>query len=138
MALARWSIPSTQISREFDHDAAEFKICSKSIRHRSRILVLLSARGMTVNQLTEIFENLRDPEQFALAKQELAEISKMPDVKLAYFDEATFSLSGVVPSGWQDIGKRESIDTHASWFLSESIYGKTSNTQNCPVQHGAV
>ena len=59
-------------------------------------------------------KHLRNPEQFALAQSELAEISRMPDIKLAYFDEATFSLTAVVPYGWQEIGKTETINLSGS------------------------
>jgi transposase len=55
-------------------------------------------------------KKLRDPQLFAEMKQELAELSELPDVKLAYFDEATFSLTAVVPYGWQKIGERRNIE----------------------------
>jgi transposase len=55
-------------------------------------------------------KKLRDPELFAEIKQELADLKEEPNVKLSYFDEATFSLTGVVPYGWQEIGKRATID----------------------------
>jgi len=65
---------------------------------------------MSWKRFRKSLKKLRDPELFAQVKAELAELSQMPDVKVAYFDEATFSLTAVVPYGWQDIGTRETID----------------------------
>jgi transposase len=66
--------------------------------------------GMSWKRFRKSLKKLRDPELFAQVKAELAELSQMPDVKVAYFDEATFSLTAVVPYGWQDIGTRVTID----------------------------
>lgn len=54
-------------------------------------------------------KNLRNPEEFERAREELAELAKMPEVAVAYFDEASFSLTGVVPYGWQPIGQRRPV-----------------------------
>ncbi len=48
----------------------------------------------------------RDEIAFQLAKEELAEFLAEPDLNVVYFDEAGFSLKGVVPYGWQPIGER--------------------------------
>jgi len=48
----------------------------------------------------------RDEQQFRLAIEEIEELRSMPELKLAYFDEAAFSLQAVVPYGWQPIGER--------------------------------
>ncbi len=61
-------------------------------------------------RLGKSIKKLRDPKLFSQIKEELAELSEMPDVTVAYFDEATFSLTGVVPYGWQKIGERQVID----------------------------
>ena len=66
--------------------------------------------GMSWKRFRKSLKKLRDPELFAQVKAELAELSQMPDIKVAYFDEATFSLTAIVPYGWQDIGTRETID----------------------------
>lgn len=55
-------------------------------------------------------KHLRDPEAFQRAKQELAELTAMEGVNVAYFDEATFSLTATVPYGWQPIGERTRIE----------------------------
>jgi len=55
-------------------------------------------------------KKLRDPKLFAQIKEQLTELSEKPDVKVAYFDESTFSLTAVVPYGWQKIGERRTID----------------------------
>ncbi len=51
----------------------------------------------------------RDEKAFQLAKEELAEFLEEPDLNVVYFDEAGFSLKGVVPYGWQPIGRRYEI-----------------------------
>lgn len=51
----------------------------------------------------------RDEIAFRLAKEELAEFIAEPDLDVVYFDEAGFSLKGVVPYGWQPIGERYEI-----------------------------
>jgi len=55
-------------------------------------------------------KHLRDPKAFQLAKDELAELTAMEDANVAYFDEATFSLTATVPYGWQPIGERTQIE----------------------------
>jgi transposase len=66
--------------------------------------------GMRWKRFKKSLKKLRSQEQFDFVRRELAELASMPHVKLAYFDEATFSLSAVVPYGWQDIGTRQTID----------------------------
>lgn len=51
----------------------------------------------------------RDEKAFQLAKEELAEFLAEPDLDVVYFDEAGFSLKGVVPYGWQPIGQRYEV-----------------------------
>jgi transposase len=49
------------------------------------------------------------PRRFRLAMEEIEELRSMADLELAYFDEAAFSLQGVVPYGWQPIGQRSRV-----------------------------
>lgn len=48
----------------------------------------------------------RDEKAFRLAREELAELLQEPDMEVVYFDEAGFSLKGVVPYGWLPVGER--------------------------------
>lgn len=54
-------------------------------------------------------KNLRNPVDFRRAQAELKELAAIRDVSVAYFDEATFSLTAEVPYAWQPIGQRDSI-----------------------------
>jgi len=47
--------------------------------------------------------------QVRLAMEEIEQLRSFPDLELAYFDEAAFSLQGVVPYGWQPIGERAHV-----------------------------
>jgi transposase len=51
----------------------------------------------------------RDERQFRIAIEEIEELRSLPDLKLAYFDEAAFSLQAIVPYGWQAIGERREV-----------------------------
>jgi transposase len=47
--------------------------------------------------------------KFRLAQEEIEELRSISDLTVAYFDEAAFSLQGVVPYGWQLIGERSDV-----------------------------
>ncbi|QDV42025.1 Integrase core domain protein [Stieleria neptunia] len=51
----------------------------------------------------------RDEKAFRLAQEELAELLNEPELDVVYFDEAGFSLKGVVPYGWLPIGERTDV-----------------------------
>lgn len=51
----------------------------------------------------------RDEKAFRAAREELAEMLAEPELDVVYFDEAGFSLKGVVPYGWLPIGERTDI-----------------------------
>lgn len=55
----------------------------------------------------------RDQREFRLAQQDIEELRLLPGVDVAFFDEAAFSLSGVVPYGWQPIGIRGDVHVGA-------------------------
>jgi transposase len=70
---------------------------------------MLRTIGLRWKRLRRSLKKHRNREAFALAAAELNEIGQMPDVELVYFDEANFSLSGVVSYAWQKIGQRTEI-----------------------------
>jgi transposase len=51
----------------------------------------------------------RDEKVFRLAQDELAELLEEPNLDVVYFDEAGFSLKGVVPYGWLPVGERSDV-----------------------------
>jgi len=51
----------------------------------------------------------RDEMAFRLAQDELAELLEEPGLDVVYFDEAGFSLKGVVPYGWLPAGERTDV-----------------------------
>jgi len=53
--------------------------------------------------------NKRDEKAFRLAQDELAELLDEPSLDVVYFDEAGFSLKGVVPYGWLPVGERSDV-----------------------------
>lgn len=55
----------------------------------------------------------RNEAEFRAALEEIQELRSSPDLQLAYFDEAGFSLQGVVPYGWQQIGTRRVVPVGA-------------------------
>lgn len=48
----------------------------------------------------------RDEKAFRRAQRELQKMLTEPNLEVVYFDEAGFSLKGVVPYGWQPLGER--------------------------------
>lgn len=51
----------------------------------------------------------RDERAFHIARQELAELLEEPELDVVFFDEAGFSLKGVVPYGWLPVGERRDV-----------------------------
>lgn len=51
----------------------------------------------------------RDEQAFRLAQEELAELLEEPGLDVVFFDEAGFSLKGVVPYGWLPVGERTDV-----------------------------
>lgn len=47
--------------------------------------------------------------KFRIAQEEIDELRSIPNLTVAYLDEAGFSLQGVVPYGWQPIGERSDV-----------------------------
>lgn len=55
-----------------------------------------------------------DPQEFRMAQEDIETLRAQPDVTIAFFDEAAFSLQGVVPYGWQRIGERQEVPVSGS------------------------
>jgi len=65
--------------------------------------------GLSWKRYRRSLKQKRDEDAFRLAQEELAEFIDEPDLNIVYFDEAGFSLKGVVPYGWQPVGERYEI-----------------------------
>lgn len=66
--------------------------------------------GMRWKRFRKSIKNLRDPVAFKAARVELAKLTGNPEINIAYLDESTFSLTAVVPYGWQPAGERTEIE----------------------------
>ena len=65
--------------------------------------------GLSWKRFRRSLGNKRDQKAFQVAREELAELLSTPDLNVVYFDEAGFSLKGVVPYGWQPVGQRYDV-----------------------------
>lgn len=65
--------------------------------------------GLRWKRFRRSLRQKRDETAFRQAQEELAELIGEPDLNVVYFDEAGFSLKGVVPYGWQPIGERYEV-----------------------------
>lgn len=64
--------------------------------------------GLTWKRFRRSLREKRNEMAFRRAQQELAELIAEPDLDV-FFDEAGFSLKGVVPYGWQPVGRRYDV-----------------------------
>jgi len=62
--------------------------------------------GLSWKRFRRSLRKKRDEKAFQVARQELAELLNEPERCVVYFDEAGFSLKGVVPYGWQPVALR--------------------------------
>lgn len=65
--------------------------------------------GLKWKRFRRSLRQKRDETAFQLAREELAELLAEPGLNVVYFDEAGFSLKGVVPYGWQPVGERSEV-----------------------------
>jgi transposase len=65
--------------------------------------------NMAWKRFCRSLRNRRDERAFRRAREELAELLEEPGLEVVYFDEAGFSLKGVVPYGWQPVGQRHEV-----------------------------
>jgi transposase len=75
----------------------------------------------------------RDEAAFRLAQEELAELLEEPDLHVVYFDEAGFSLKGLVPYGWLPVGDRGEVPVtgaHGSTVQTLGFEHQNGSTQN--------
>ena len=74
----------------------------------------------------------RDEQAFRLAQEELAELLEEPGLDVVYFDEAGFSLKGVVPYGWLKVGQRTDVPVtgaHGSTIQAIGFEHQNGETQ---------
>lgn len=100
---------------------------TKKLISRVTLRRTLVALGFRWKRLRRSLRKRRNPEAFALAAAELDEIARMPDVKVVYFDEANFSLSGVVSYAWQRVGERMAIPISGGHRNSIQVLGFQSS-----------
>jgi transposase len=74
----------------------------------------------------------RDEYAFRLAQEELAELLEEPGLDVVFFDEAGFSLKGVVPYGWLPVGERTEVPVtgaHGSTVQTLGFEHQSGQTQ---------
>jgi len=94
---------------------------------RSTLRRTLRSLGYRWKRLRRSLRKRRDSQAFQAAAEELKEIAALPDVKVVYFDEANFSLSGVVSYAWQRTGERTEIQISGGHRNSIQVLGFMSN-----------
>jgi transposase len=65
----------------------------------------------------------RDEAAFRLAQEELTELLGEPGLDVVYFDEAGFSLKGVVPYGWLPVGDRTDVPVTGAHGSTVQVLG---------------
>lgn len=78
-------------------------VCRETIRRYAKRF------GLSWKRFKRDLRKKRDEKLFRTAQSELAELLAEPDLDVVYFDEAGFSVKGVVPYGWTPIGERASV-----------------------------
>ena len=101
----------------------QLRVRAKKSISRSTLRRTLRALGYRWKRMRRSLKSRRNPQDFALAAEELNEIANMPDVQLVYFDEANFSISGVVSYAWQAIGTRIEIPISGGHRNSIQVLG---------------
>ncbi len=87
--------------------------------------------GLSWKRFRRSLRNKRDEKAFRVAKEELSELIAEPDLNVVYFDEAGFSLKGVVPYGWQPTGERYDVPVTGAHGSNVQVLGFES-------QEGAI
>lgn len=80
-------------------------LCRETIRRYARRF------GLSWKRFKRDLRKKRDEKAFRTAQAELAELLSEPELDVVYFDEAGFSVKGVVPYGWTPVGERASVPT---------------------------
>lgn len=79
--------------------------------------------GMTWKRFRRSLRNSRSEQAFRRAREELRELLEEPNLDVVYFDEAGFSLKGVVPYGWQPSGQRTEVSVTGAHGSSVQVLG---------------
>lgn len=95
---------------------------------RSTLRRTLRKLGYGWKRLRRSLRKRRDSRAFRKAAEELKELSTIPDVQLVYFDEANFSISGVVSYAWQRVGERTEIPMSGGHRSSIQVLGFMSKS----------
>lgn len=82
--------------------------------------------GLSWKRFRRSLKQKRDEKAFRLAQQELAELVADPELNVVYFDEAGFSLKGVVPYGWQPTGQRYDVPVTGAHGSNVQVLGLES------------
>jgi transposase len=92
-------------------DAVIAKLKAKTGKSISRKSLSRYAKrfNLTWKRYRRSLRQKRDETAFRLAQAELAELLAEPELNVVYFDEAGFSLKGVVPYGWLPTGERSDV-----------------------------
>lgn len=90
---------------------------------RTTLRRTLRAIGYRWQRMRRSLRKRRDSKAFQRAAEELREIEAMPDVDVVYFDEANFSISGVVAYAWQQRGMRTEIPISGGHRNSIQVLG---------------
>jgi transposase len=79
--------------------------------------------GLSWKRFRRSLRQKRDERAFRMAAGELAELISEPDLKVVYFDEAGFSLKGIVPYGWQPTGTRYEVPVSGAHGNNVQVLG---------------
>lgn len=79
--------------------------------------------GLSWKRFRRSLKQRRNEKAFRLAQEELAELISEPGLNVVYFDEAGFSLKGVVPYGWQPLGKRYDVPVTGAHGSNVQVLG---------------
>jgi len=98
------------IAREFPNQPQKIleelhQRTGKSIARRT-LRDYLRNLGFVYKRFRRSLKKQRNEADFEQAEAEIAELLSDASIEVAYFDEAGFSLKGVVPYGWQPRGER--------------------------------
>lgn len=94
-------------------------VCRETIRRYAKRF------GLSWKRYRRDLRKKRDEKAFRIAQAELAELLAEPDLDVAYFDEAGFSVKGVVPYGWTPVGERASVPVTGNRGSSVQALGFT-------------
>ena len=92
-------------------------VCRETIRRYAKRF------GLSWKRFRRDLRKKRDEKAFRIAQAELAELLAEPDLDVVYFDEAGFSVRGVIPYGWTPKGERASVPITGNRGSSVQVLG---------------